>query len=37
MEVKCNGCKSKYQMTDEEWAAGVCLVCGSTDIEQVVE
>ena len=35
MKVKCNDCHSQYEMTDEEWAAGTCLVCGSTNIEEV--
>jgi len=34
MEVKCNDCKSEYWMTQEEWDAGHCLICGSTNIEQ---
>jgi PHP family Zn ribbon phosphoesterase len=37
MEVICNDCKSKYQMTDEELAADTCLVCGGHNIEPVTE
>jgi Zn finger protein HypA/HybF involved in hydrogenase expression len=34
-EIECDDCKSKYQMTDEEFAAGVCQVCGSENIHVI--
>jgi len=34
-EMLCNVCKAEMEMDDDEIVAGECLLCGSTDIQEV--